>query len=52
MGALRSSLPQALRSRGVSRREFVQFCKLMVATLAIPPRYLSAVEKALTQCHA
>src|SRR5271166_2651654 len=49
MGAQRKSLPQALRSRGVSRREFVKFCQLMVATLALPPRYLSAVEKALSQ---
>src|SRR5208283_3597385 len=49
MGALRNSLPQALRSRGVSRREFVKFCNLMVATLALPLRYLSAVEKALSQ---
>ena len=43
------SLPQALRSRGVSRREFGRFCKLMVATLALPTRYVSAVERALSQ---
>src|SRR5208282_2125173 len=49
MRALHGSLPQALRSRGVSRRDFVKFCNLMVATLALPPRYLSAVEKALSQ---
>lgn len=45
----RASLPAALEARGVSRREFVQFCSSMVATLALPPRYLSAVVKALTQ---
>ena len=49
MGVLRNPLPQALKSRGVSRREFVKFCQLMVATLALPPRYLSAVETALSQ---
>ena len=49
MATLRNSLPQALKSRGVSRREFVKFCQLMVATLALPTRYLSAVEKALSQ---
>ncbi|MGB7517833.1 MAG: hypothetical protein WBW90_27085, partial [Candidatus Acidiferrum sp.] len=49
MEALRSPLPKALKSRGVSRREFVKFCNLMVATLALPPRYLSAVQKALSQ---
>ncbi len=49
MGTRRSSLPQVLESRGISRREFVKFCNLMVATLALPSRYVSAVEKALTQ---
>jgi hypothetical protein len=34
MDLIASTLPQALRSRGVSRREFVKFCNLMVATLA------------------
>ncbi|MGA9643196.1 MAG: hydrogenase small subunit, partial [Terriglobales bacterium] len=49
MATLRNPLPQALKSRGVSRREFIKFCQLMVATLALPPRYLSAVETALSQ---
>ena len=44
-----TTLPAALKSRGVSRREFVQFCSSMVATLALPPRYLGIVMKALTQ---
>ena len=48
MPSSRNPLPQALKTRGVSRRDFVKFCKLMVATLALPPRYLSAVEKALS----
>jgi hydrogenase small subunit len=49
MGALPNSLSRALESHGVSRREFLKFCQLMVATLALPPRYLSAVDKALSQ---
>ena len=42
-------LPRALRARSVSRREFVKFCELMVATLALPTRYVSAVEKTFSQ---
>jgi len=49
MKAQRNSLPAALKARGVSRREFAKFCSSMVATLALPPRYFSVVEKALTQ---
>jgi hydrogenase small subunit len=41
------SLPEALKARGVSRRQFIEFCSAMVATLALPPRYLGAVVKAL-----
>jgi hydrogenase small subunit len=44
-----NSMPAALRARGVSRRDFAKFCSLMVATLALPPRYVAAVTKALTQ---
>ncbi|MFZ0739716.1 MAG: hypothetical protein WAM96_21655, partial [Candidatus Acidiferrales bacterium] len=47
----RRTLPAALRARGVSRREFVKFCNLMVATLALPPRYVGAVMKALAQAN-
>ena len=42
-----STLPEALKDRGVSRRQFIEFCSAMVATLALPPRYLGAVVKAL-----
>ena len=42
-------LPMALRARGVSRREFAKFCSLMVATLALPPRYVGEVMKALSK---
>jgi len=48
MALLRGSLPEALRSRGVSRREFVEFCGAMVAALALPERYLGAVVDALS----
>jgi hydrogenase small subunit len=45
-------LPEAdvrsvLEARGISRRKFVKFCSLMTATLALPPRYVHAVVKAL-----
>jgi len=46
---LRGSLPESLRARGVTRRQFYKFCSAMVATLALPPRYVSAVAKALNQ---
>ncbi len=42
-----NNLPEALEHRGVSRRDFMNFCSLMVATLALPPRYLAAVTEAL-----
>jgi hydrogenase small subunit len=40
-------LRSALEAHGISRRQFVKFCSTMVATLALPPRYLGAVVKAL-----
>ena len=46
---LQGSLTKALKSRGVSRRDFVKFCSSMVAMLALPPRYVSAVAKALSE---
>lgn len=46
---LQGSLAKALKSRGVSRRDFVKFCSSMVAMLALPPRYVSAVTKALSE---
>lgn len=49
-----SALPEvelrsALEARGISRRQFVKFCSTMVATLALPSRYVHAVVKALDQ---
>jgi len=41
------NLSEALKARGVSRRKFVEFCGAMVATLALPPRYLAQVVEAL-----
>lgn len=49
MSSIRNRLPVALQARGVSRREFAKFCSSMVALLALPPRYLGAVTKALAQ---
>jgi hydrogenase small subunit len=37
----------ALRDRGVSRRRFMEFCGAMVATLALPSRYVAKVADAL-----
>jgi len=41
------SLSGALKARGVSRRRFVEFCSFMVATLALPDRFLGQVVEAL-----
>jgi hydrogenase small subunit len=49
MPPLDSSLPTALEGRGVSRRDFMEFCSLIVATLSLPTRYLDTVVAALTQ---
>jgi hydrogenase small subunit len=46
-----NSLPDALESRGISRRDFMNFCSLMVATLALPDRYVAQVAAALEQAH-
>jgi len=41
------SLYSALKARGVSRRRFIEFCSAMVATLALPDRYLAKVVEAV-----
>jgi hydrogenase small subunit len=41
------SLSGALKAHGVSRRRFLEFCSAMVATLALPDRYLAQVVEAL-----
>jgi hydrogenase small subunit len=48
MPPLDEELPRALEGRGVSRRDFLEFCSLMVATLALPTRYLDNVVAALS----
>jgi hydrogenase small subunit len=45
---LKDTLPAALLARGISRRDLLRFSKLMVATLALPSRYLAEVNQALT----
>ena len=49
MRTLSKPLPHALKARGVSRREFAKFCASIVATLALPSRYVSPVAQALSQ---
>ena len=46
-GSSEIELRSALEAHGISRRQFVKFCSTMVGTLALPPRYLGAVVKAL-----
>ncbi len=41
------TLSGALKVHGVSRRRFLEFCGVMVATLALPPRYVAQVAEAL-----
>ena len=42
-----SSLSERLEQHGVTRRQFLKFCGLMTATLALPAHYTSRVAKAL-----
>lgn len=46
-----ANVPDALKHRGISRREFVNFCKSMVAALALPPNYIGTVLKALEKAN-
>lgn len=39
----------ALARRGISRRDFLKFCSVVTASLALPPRYTSRVVQALEQ---
>ena len=41
------SFATALAKRGITRRKFVKFCTMMTAVLALPPRYVAQVAKAL-----
>lgn len=40
-------LRSALEARGISRRQFLEFCGLMTATLALPSKYSTAIAQAL-----
>ena len=40
-------LAKALADRGIPRREFLKFCSMVVATLALPDHYAFAVADAL-----
>ncbi len=37
----------ALKEKGFSRRDFIRFCSLMTATLALPPAFVSKIAEAL-----
>jgi len=41
------SIAEGLRKRGVSRRDFVKFCTMMAATLALPTGFASKIAEAL-----
>jgi len=43
------NLNDALRARGLTRRQLVKFCSAMLATLALPYRYLSRAVAAVSQ---
>lgn len=43
------TLAGALKRRGVSRRQFLEFCSLMVGTLALPGRMVGQVASALSK---
>ena len=43
------TLATSLTARGVSRRRFIEFCSAMVATLALPSRYVAQVFGAVGQ---
>lgn len=42
------TIGEHLTRRGVRRRQFLKFCGLMTATLALPSAYVSRVAQALT----
>ncbi|MBV8571167.1 MAG: hydrogenase small subunit [Acidobacteriaceae bacterium] len=42
------SLKDSLTVRGINRRKFLKFCSTMVATLALPPKYVAQVATALS----
>ena len=47
--ALQDGVWAALSRRGVSRRDFLRFCSVMTAALALPPRYAPRIVQSLEQ---
>ena len=43
------SVFEACRRRGISRRQFLDFCAAITATLALPSSYAKAVAEALSE---
>ena len=48
MGSEVQNFEERLARGGVSRRQVLKFCGAMVATLALPKRYVARVAEALT----
>src|SRR5215469_3804141 len=44
-----TSVFETCRARGISRRDFMQYCAAVTATLALPSAYTAAVAQALGQ---
>ncbi|VAX31561.1 [Ni/Fe] hydrogenase, group 1, small subunit, partial [hydrothermal vent metagenome] len=48
-GSSEDTIYEALKKKGVSRRDFMKFCTLMTATLALPVTFASKIAEALEQ---
>jgi hydrogenase small subunit len=48
-GSSEDTIYEALKKKGVSRRDFLKFCTLMTATLALPVTFASQIAEALEQ---
>ncbi len=48
-GSSEDTIYEALKKKGVSRRDFMKFCTLMTATLALPVTFASQIAEALEQ---
>src|ERR1017187_2322097 len=49
MLAQETTLSDALKARGITRRQLVKFCSVMLGTLALPERYLAQTVAAVTK---
>lgn len=49
MSNRKEELPERLRQRGISRRDFMKFCGVMAGTLALPHTFVPTIAKAVEQ---